>query len=112
LYLHRFEEQAGFDHKGVAMHASLSFINGAGRRGKYARRQKSNDLGLLNTLLSSPAPPSRQSNKSKDERQAEEESKHDTASTPGSYQNDPDDPNNPNEVRERSLKEIDKKINR
>ena len=59
------------------------------------------------TLLSSatgesPALPEK--GKSKDERQAEEESKHDTASKPGGYQNDPDDPSNPNEVRERFLK--------
>lgn len=37
---------------------------------------------------------------SRDEIQAEEESKAPTLSKPGGFQNDPDDPTNPNEVRE------------
>jgi hypothetical protein len=92
------------------MHASMAYINGAG-----LRCQEGNDLELLKTLLSSAAresPALREKGKSKDERQAEEESKHDTASKPGGHQNDPNDPTNPNEVRERYLKKIDKKINR
>jgi hypothetical protein len=44
--------------------------------------------------------------KPKNERQAEEESKADTASKPGGYGNDPDEPTNPNEVRERHLKKL------
>jgi hypothetical protein len=44
--------------------------------------------------------------KSKDQRQAEEESGADTVSKPGGFDNDPDDPTNPNEVRERHLKKI------
>jgi len=41
-----------------------------------------------------------------DERQAEEESKAETASKPGGFKNDPDDPTNPDEVRERHLKKL------
>ena len=44
--------------------------------------------------------------KSKDQRQADEESTADTVSKPGGFENDPDDPTNPNEVRERHLKKI------
>jgi hypothetical protein len=90
------------------MHASLAFVNGAGNSDK--------DLRLLNTLLSTGAtePPragskpakSLDTGKSKDERQAEEESKTDTVSKPGGFKNDPNDPTNPNEVRERHLKKI------
>ena len=98
------------------MHASLAFVNGAGSADK--------DLRLLNTLLSTasskqPRPGAGKGKaldrgKSKDERQAEEESKADTVSRPGGFKvsrpggfkNDPDDPTNPNEVRERHLKKI------
>ena len=88
------------------MHASHAFVNGAGNSDE--------DLRLLKTLLSSgaseaPRPHPDQSidtGKSKDERQAEEESKADTVSKPGGFKNDPDDPTNPNEVRERHLKKI------
>jgi hypothetical protein len=89
------------------MHASLAFVNGAGSADK--------DLRLLNTLLSTaseqPRPGSGNDKaldrgKSKDERQAEEESNADTVSKPGGFNNDPDDPTNPNEVRERHLKKI------
>jgi hypothetical protein len=88
------------------MHASHAFVNGAGNSDE--------DLRLLNTLLSSEASePSRprpdksiDTGKSKDERQAEEESKAGTVSKPGGFKNDPDDPTNPNEVRERHLKKI------
>jgi hypothetical protein len=45
-------------------------------------------------------------NRSKDQRQAEEESSAETVSKPGGFDNDPDDPTNPNEVRERHLKKI------
>jgi hypothetical protein len=44
--------------------------------------------------------------RSKDQRQAEEESSAQTVSKPGGFDNDPDDPTNPNEVRERHLKKI------
>jgi hypothetical protein len=44
--------------------------------------------------------------RSKDQRQADEESSAETASKPGGFDNDPDDPTNPNEVRERHLKKI------
>jgi len=89
------------------MHASLAYVNGAGSADE--------DLRLLNTLLSAgserPRPgPGKgkavETGKSKDERQAEEESKADTVSKPRGYKNDPDDPTNPNEVRERHLKKI------
>jgi hypothetical protein len=89
------------------MHASLAYVNGAGSADK--------DLRLLNTLLSTasqqPHPGSGNGKvpdkgKSKDERQAEEESNEDTVSKPGGFKNDPDDPTNPNEVRERHLKKI------
>jgi hypothetical protein len=89
------------------MHASLAFVNGAGSADK--------DLRLLNALLSTaskqtrPAPGKAKAldtGKSKDQRQAEEESQADTASKPGGFKNDPDDPTNPNEVRERHLKKI------
>ena len=50
--------------------------------------------------------PSVDKSKSKDQRQAEEESAADTVSKPGGFENDPDDPTNPNEVRERHLKKI------
>jgi hypothetical protein len=92
------------------MNASMAYINGAG-----LHRQEGNDLDLLNTLLSSAAdktPARREKGKSRDERQSEEENKHDPISKPGGFQNDPNDPTNPNEVRERHLREIDKKINR
>jgi hypothetical protein len=89
------------------MHASLAFVNGAGSADK--------DLRLLNTLLSTASKPPRPGSgkgkaldrgKTKDERQAEEESNADTVSQPGGFKNDPDDPTNPNEVRERHLKKI------
>jgi hypothetical protein len=90
------------------MHASLAFVNGAGCADE--------NLRLLNTLLSTGASTPRSlgsgkgktvdTSKSKDERQAEEESKADTASKPGGFKNDPDEPTNPNEVRERHLKKI------
>lgn len=88
------------------MHASLAFVNGAG--------SSEEDLRLLNTLLATAAaeprgPGSRRgidTGKSKDERQAEEESKAQPASKPGGFENDPNDPTNPNEVRERHLKKI------
>ncbi len=75
------------------MHASEAFLNGATEA----------DLGLLNTLwASSPL----LSERSADERQADEESKRDTATRPGGFQNDPNDPANPNEVREHHLKKV------
>ena len=90
------------------MHASLAFVNGAG--------SSDEDLRLLNALLSTaaaePAGPgsgggkSVDTGKSKDQRQAEEESKAKPATKPGGFQNDPNDPTNPNEVRERHLKKI------
>jgi hypothetical protein len=80
------------------MHASLAYVNGAGSADK--------DLRLLNTLLSSGASAPRDPEKSKNQRQTEEESKADTVSKPGGFKNDPDDPTNPNEVRERHLKKI------
>jgi hypothetical protein len=88
------------------MHASLAFVNGAG--------SSAEDLRLLNTLLSTAAaePPvpgsggALDTDKSKDERQAEEESKAQPATKPGGFKNDPNDPTNPNEVRERHLKKI------
>jgi hypothetical protein len=92
------------------MNASIAYINGAG-----LHPQEGNDLELLKTLLSSASdkPPAlRDKGESKDERQSEEESKYDPISKPGGFQNDPNDPTNPNEVRERHLREIDKKINR
>jgi hypothetical protein len=90
------------------MHASLAFVNGAG--------SSDADLRLLNTLLSTAAAgpaglgsggdKSVDTGKSKDERQAEEESQAKPASKPGGFKNDPNDPTNPNEVRERHLKKI------
>ncbi len=80
------------------MHASLAFVNGAGNSAK--------DLRLLNTLLSTAAAEPAGTGKSKDERQAEEESKAKPASKPGGFKNDPSDPTNPNEVRERHLKKL------
>ena len=93
------------------MHASLAYVNGAGnkRRSPVARADPEG-LRLLNALLStatSESPrPAVDKGKSKDERQAEEENRADTASKPGGFNNDPDDPKNPNEVRERHLKKI------
>jgi hypothetical protein len=87
------------------MHASFAYVNGAGGADE--------DLRMLNTLLAMGAKTPRpgkgkavETGKSKDERQAEEESKSNTASKPGGFKNDPDDPTNPNEVRERHLKKI------
>jgi hypothetical protein len=81
------------------MHASLAFVNGAG--------SSDVDLRLLKILLAAAtSEPRRKGGKSKDERQAEDESKADTVSKPGGFKNDPDDPTNPNEVRERHLKKI------
>jgi hypothetical protein len=67
---------------GISMHASLSTAASESRR------------------------PAVDKGKSKDERQAEEENRADTASKPGGFHNDPDDPKNPNQVRERHLKKI------
>lgn len=92
------------------MNASMAYVNGAG-----LRRREGDDLELLKTLLSSAADEPaalREKGQSKDERQAEEERKHDPISKPGGFQNDPNDPTNPNEVRERYLRKIDKKMNR
>ena len=99
------------------MHASHAFVNGAGnKRHASGSRADREELGLLNTLLSTaepgaprgPADTDTAANpgKSKDERQAEEESQADSASDPGGFPNDPDDPTNPNEVRERQLNKI------
>ena len=99
------------------MNSSLAFVNGAGNKqrapGGQADRE---DLRMLDTLLSTAEPgaprtPENQGtaanrDKSKDQRQAEEESQADTASKPGGFPNDPDDPTNPNEVRERHLNKI------
>jgi hypothetical protein len=90
------------------MHASLAFVNGAG--------SSDEDLRLLNTLLATGSSESRRprsgksidTGQSKDERQAEEESKAKPASRPGGFKNDPNDPTNPNEVRERHLKKINR----
>jgi len=40
------------------------------------------------------------------ERQAIEESKHETVSKPGGFKNDPDDPTNPNEAIERHRRKL------
>jgi hypothetical protein len=89
------------------MHASLAYVNGAGSADE--------DLSLLHILLATASKPPRsqagkgkavETGKSKDQHQAEEESKSDTVSKPGGFKNDPDDPTNPNEVRERHLKKI------
>jgi hypothetical protein len=99
------------------MHASLAFVNGAGnRRRDPAARTDSEGLRLLNVLLSTATAetprgdgdkrPALDKGKSKDERQAEEESNAETVSKRGGFNNDPDDPRNPNEVRERHLKKI------
>lgn len=48
------------------------------------------------------------SERSADERQADEERKRDSATKPGGFRNDPDDPTNPNEVREHHLKQVKK----
>jgi hypothetical protein len=82
------------------VNAPMAYLNGAG-----LQHPEGNDLDLLNTLLSTAG------GKSEDERQSEEESKHEPISKPGGFQNDPNDPSNPNEVRERFLRKIDKKIN-
>jgi hypothetical protein len=58
------------------------------------------------TAASETPRPSVDDSKSKDRREAEEESAADTVSKPGGFENDPDDPKNPNEVRERHLKKI------
>jgi hypothetical protein len=96
---------------GISMHASLAFVNGAGnKRPTPVAQTDPEGLHLLNALLStttSESPhPAVDKDKSKDERQAEEESQADTVSKPGGFNNDPDDPTNPNEVRERHLKKI------
>ena len=93
------------------MHASLAFVNGAGNKRRAPVAQTDPEgLHLLNALLSSATSESPQptvdKDKSKDERQAEEENQADTVSRPGGFKNDPDDPKNPNEVRERHLKKI------
>jgi hypothetical protein len=84
-------------------------INMHGNKQRTPSAQTDPGLRLSNKLLSmaaeSPSPVLDKS-KSKDERQAEEESKADTVSKPGGFDNDPDDPTNPNEVRERHLKKI------
>jgi hypothetical protein len=95
----------------LGMHASLAFVNGAGNKRRAPVAQTDPEgLRLLNALLSSATSesprPAVDKGKSKDERQAEEENRADTASTPGGFNNDPDDPKNPNEVRERHLKKI------
>lgn len=98
------------------MHASLAFVNGAGNKHRPGSRADREELRLLKTLLSTAAPetprppsnpgPALDKSKSKDQRQADEESGAETVSKPGGFPNDPDDPTNPNEVRERQLKKI------
>lgn len=93
------------------MHASLAYMNGAGtRRHGFNLRTDREELRLLDALLSSAGskPPALDKGKSKDERQAEEESTEPSASKPGGFKNDPDDPTNPNEVRERHIKKINR----
>jgi hypothetical protein len=95
------------------MNASLAFVNGAGNKRRTPAHTDPEGLRLLNALLStatSESPrPAVDKGKSKDQRQAEEESQADTVSKPGGFNNQPDDPTNPNEVRERHLKKIHKK---
>jgi hypothetical protein len=85
-------------------------VNGAGNKPTPVAQTDPEGLRLLNTLLSSATSESRHpavdKGKSKDESQAEEENRTDTASRPGGFNNDPNDPKNPNEVRERHLKKI------
>jgi hypothetical protein len=87
------------------MHAAIAFVNGAGE-------ERAGSLALLNTLLASPPAsslaqaPALDRRKPKNEKQAEEEGKADTASKPGGFHNDPDNPKNPNEVRERHQKKV------
>ncbi|MDP9011000.1 MAG: hypothetical protein M3N91_20250 [Pseudomonadota bacterium] len=93
------------------MHASLAFVNGAGdKRRTPLTAADPEGLRLLNALLSTATAesprPAADKGKSKDERQAEDEGREETASKPGAFPNHPDDPRNPNEVRERHLKKI------
>ena len=91
------------------MHASLAFMKGAGqKRTAAAAKSDPEGLHLLNALLSTATAESSGTakGKSKDERQADEESAAETVSKPDGFENDPDDPTNPNEVRERHLKKI------
>jgi hypothetical protein len=99
------------------MNASDAFVNGAGNARRAPAAQSEHEgLRLLNALLSTAASeatapsksnrPAVDKGKSKDERQAEEESGADTVSKPGGFKNDPDDPTNPNEVRERHSEKI------
>ncbi len=103
------------------MHASLAYLNGAGNnRRNDAGRDDDASLRVLHTLLctahSTPeAPmhthadheePAVDKSKSQDQLKAETESKEDTFSRPGGFQNDPDDPTNPNEARERHLRKL------
>jgi hypothetical protein len=93
---------------GNHMNASDAFLNGAGiARHAPTSQSEREQLRLLNALLASESKrPAVDKGKSKDERQADEESSADTVSTPGGFKNDPDDPTNPNEVRERHSKKI------
>jgi hypothetical protein len=113
------QARASFDRdsRGIIMHASLAFVNGAGNTRRASGGQADREeLRLLNALLSTAAPEAPQKpekpdramdrGKSQDERQAEEESQAKPASKPGGFPNDPDDPTNPNEVRERHLNKI------
>ncbi len=92
------------------MHASLAFLNGAGRSRAVAAKSDHEGPSLLNALLSTAtgesSGASTEKGQSQDERQAEEEAAAETVSKPGAFDNDPDDPTNPNEVRERHLKKI------
>jgi hypothetical protein len=89
------------------MHASLAYVNGAGSADEELRLLHILlSTGSERPLLSSGKGKAVETGKSKDERQAEEESKADPVSKPGGFKNDPDDPTNPNEVRERHLKKI------
>lgn len=79
------------------MHASLAFVNGAGVA-------DSEQLMLMNTLLTAPSGEQR----STPEPRKEESRRSQRGAKPGSFKNDPPDPKNPNEERERHLKKIKK----
>jgi hypothetical protein len=93
----------------IRMHASMAFLNGAGgQQRNRANRKLVDSLALLNTLLAVPAAesPALDQRKPKDEKQADEEGRAETASRPGGFRNDPDNPKNPNEARERHQQKI------
>ena len=84
------------------MHATLAYLNAAGRHKVRSTSRGNSFWNLLHSLhVGAHMTNSNASNRPSDPKAARERASK-TVSRPGGYKNDPDDPTNPNEAIERS----------